>query len=57
MVQIRGRAKPGEDLAYGLLLDISERRSAQAANSRLAAIVSSSDDAIIGKTIDGIITD
>jgi PAS domain S-box-containing protein len=36
--------------------DITERKRAEVVNSRLAAIVESSDDAIIGKTLDGIIT-
>jgi PAS domain S-box-containing protein len=35
--------------------DVTERRRAEEANLRLAAIVESSDDAIIGKTLDGII--
>lgn len=39
-----------------LLVDISERASAEDDRDRLAAIVSSSNDAIIGKTLDGIIT-
>ena len=36
--------------------DITERRRAEEVSSRLAAIVESSDDAIIGKTLDGVIT-
>ncbi len=35
--------------------DISERKKAEEAQARLAAIVESSDDAIIGKTLDGVI--
>jgi PAS domain S-box-containing protein len=36
--------------------DITERRQAEDAQRRLAALVTSSEDAIIGKTLDGIIT-
>jgi PAS domain S-box-containing protein len=36
--------------------DITERKRAAEVNSRLAAIVESSDDAIIGKTLEGIVT-
>jgi two-component system sensor kinase FixL len=43
--------------ASGILLDIGQRRSEQLANARLAAIMASSDDAIVGKTMDGIVTD
>lgn len=35
--------------------DVSERRKAEELRSQLAAIVDSSDDAIIGKTLDGVI--
>jgi two-component system sensor kinase FixL len=41
----------------GILIDIAPPTAAEQANSRLAAIVASSDDAIVGKTVEGIVTD
>jgi PAS domain S-box-containing protein len=40
----------------GCQLDLTERNRAEEDRSRLAAIVQSSDDAIVGKTLDGIVT-
>jgi two-component system, LuxR family, sensor kinase FixL len=55
--RMRGQATANPGVANGIVVDIGTRRSAQLANSRLAAIVSSSDDAIIGTTMEGVITD
>jgi PAS domain S-box-containing protein len=42
--------------AVGIVRDITARKSAEEAQARLAAIVTSSADAIVGKTLDGIVT-
>lgn len=44
------------DTCIGFALDITERRKSEEANYQLAAIVASSDDAIISKTLEGRIT-
>lgn len=41
----------------GVTRDITEQKKSEQKNLRLAAIVDSSDDAIIGNTLDGIVTD
>jgi PAS domain S-box-containing protein len=40
----------------GALQDVSKRRETEEAKTRLAAIVASSSDAIIGKNLDGVVT-
>jgi PAS domain S-box-containing protein len=42
--------------AVNMLVDITDRKRAEEARSRLAAIVESSDDAIIAQSLDGIVT-
>ena len=44
-----------ERIFTAILRDISDRKQAEAAQARLAAIVASSQDAIISKTLDGVI--
>jgi PAS domain S-box-containing protein len=49
----------GQANVTGVILifrDITERRRAELVNERLAAIVESSDDIIVSKTLDGVIT-
>lgn len=52
----KGRRARGETRMYGIVQDITERKAAQEASQRLAAIVESSDDAIAGKDLTGIVT-
>jgi two-component system sensor kinase FixL len=59
-LRMRGRARGTQGKraeARGILIDIARRKAAEEANSRLAAIVASSEDAIVAKTLEGIVTD
>lgn len=59
-VETRGQEVHGDEGSplriAGVCSDVTERRQADSVRSRLAAIVESSDDAIYGKTVDGVIT-
>jgi PAS domain S-box-containing protein len=46
----------GEKMFTVILRDVTERKQAEEIRERLAAVVDSSDDAIIGKTLNGTIT-
>jgi len=46
----------GPAMIGGMAIDITDRVKAEEARAHLAAIVESSDDAIISKTLDGVIT-
>ena len=46
----------GEVLFTGIVRDVTERKRAEEERSRIAAIVESSDDAIVGMALDGTVT-
>lgn len=59
-VRVRGKvsgvaSQPRE--ATGIVIESIRQTAAEMINNRLAAIVTSSDDAIIGKSLEGIVTD
>jgi len=55
--RMRGQAGPQCTHADGIILSIGIQRAELLSKSRLAAVLASSDDAIVAKTIDGIVTD
>jgi len=55
-LRFRGRLI-SDGAVHGIVLDIGNRRAENQSQSRLAAIIASSDDAIVAKTLDGIVTD
>jgi two-component system sensor kinase FixL len=56
-LRMLGGISVAEKQADGIVFSFGERGREHGANNRLVGIVNSSDDAIIGKTLDGIVTD
>ncbi|OYW77763.1 MAG: hypothetical protein B7Z37_02425 [Verrucomicrobia bacterium 12-59-8] len=56
IVNVAARRRINEQECHAVVMDITVRKEAELASARLAAIIESSDDAIIGKNLDSIIT-
>lgn len=55
-LRLRGGPLSGGSV-HGVILDIGKRRDESRSQSRLAAIIASSDDAIVAMTLGGVVTD
>jgi two-component system sensor kinase FixL len=55
-LRLRGGMLPDGSI-HGVILDVDKRRDEGRSQSRLAAIIASSDDAIVAMTLDGAVTD
>ncbi len=56
-VSLRGLIIDGKKVLLAVVRDITKRKEAEKVLSRIVSIVESSDDAIMGMTLDGIITE
>jgi PAS domain S-box-containing protein len=52
----KGMRRPGETRMLGIVQDVTTRKAAEQDAQRLAAIVASSEDAIVSKDLNGIVT-
>lgn len=56
-LRLRSVVSKNQERVHGIIIASHFAPALETAQSRLAAIVASSDDAIVGKTLDGIVTD
>ena len=56
-LRMRGGRLPDRAEAFGIVVSIGQRRREQQNLARLASIIASTDDAIVGKDLEGTVTD